>query len=158
MVGFISVSVVILPLVFVLGVLSYVKYTEANLINSEYIELEAAAQNGEAGLMVNQIRSANSAISMFQNNFKSAKEHTKSIEQIVAVRPTDLRISKFHMTNNKEGKKILLISGISGTRDSIINFGSSLENKNGGMCASVNVPVTTYARRVEVPFNITCEL
>ncbi len=156
-IGFICIAAALMPLVLVLGVLSYVEYTEASFLGNQYTELESSAENGEAGSMVNQIRSTNAAITSFQKDFANTNKYSENIEKISTVRPSDISINKFNMSN-KDNKKMLVISGVSGTRDSIIDFGNILDKKNGGMCSSVTVPVTTYARKVDVPFNITCEL
>ena len=156
-VAFITFSIALFPLVLVLVALSYIENMDYKFLVTQYAELQKQSQNDGGAELSSKIKEINTQITSFQGGIKQAKIVSGDIEKASVLRPGDVKISGFNFSKKSE-KNILSISGVSGTRDSVIKYGNLLDKKNGGICSDVSVPVTTYAKRIDVPFVITCEI
>ncbi len=156
-VTFVSVSIALMPLVLVLLLLSYLQRMDYSILNTEFDNLKLNNQDSEVDKLTSDIKNFNAEISNFQNSLNKTKNISQDIVSAVNVRPSDVIVNNFSFSKQAD-KTVLVIMGVSGTRDSIIKYGSSLDKKNNGICSDVSLPVTTYAKKVDVPFSITCSI
>jgi hypothetical protein len=156
-VGLFSVTIAMLPLILVLGLFSYLEYSNSNVLQDQYNNLVSLQESGEAKGLFDQVKQANSTIDFFKNDTNSVKPVTTNIEKVLALRPNDIRITAIDYTKN-EKVNVLNINGVSGTRDSILKYSEILDMKKSGFCKSVSVPVDTYTKKTDLPFTITCNI
>ncbi len=153
-VGLFGVAAILIPLVFVLIVISYLQYQNLNAIQTRFNLLNQQRQDEGIDDLSKEIQNVNFGISAFKESVSKIKPVSKITEDIISSRPSDVKIISFDFVNTTTAS----ITGVSGSRDSIISYGNILGKDGKNFCIDVNVPVTTYTKKNDVPFSITCTI
>ena len=154
-VGLFGVATVFLPLVLVLGVVSYVEFTNLQILNNNYKKLLSIRDDAGTENLTNQVKSINQSIKFFESSLDSSKNITKKIENVISLKPSGILLNSFDF-KKIDNSGSLSLRGIASSRDVIIQYSNILDIKNNGICNSVNVPVDTYTKKTEVPFTLVC--
>ncbi len=154
---FISASVALMPLLLVIILLSYLQQMDYSILNTQFDNSKSNNKDAEVDKLIEEIKGVNIDIKFFQDGLSRTKHISEDLQSIVKARPGDVTVNNINFSKTG-GKATIIIFGISGTRDSIIKYGNALDKKNGGICSEVSLPVTTYAKKIDVPFSITCNI
>jgi hypothetical protein len=154
-VGFFALSLVLVPLLLVLGVLAYEQHLNIGILSVQYEKLKNSKELIGTTELFNQVKNLNNSISFIDDSISSTKNVSLDIEKVLALRPDDMLVKSIEFSKS-DNVSTLNITGIAESRDSIIRYASFIDVKNSGICKSVSIPVGTYTKKNEVPFNITC--
>jgi hypothetical protein len=156
-VGLFFFAISILPLLFVLGFLSYFEYINVNYLNKQYSSLVNIQESGEVKNLLDNVKSINNKIDFLKKDIVSIKPVTSNIEKVLLLKPDDIKITAIDYAKTDKNN-IININGVSATRDSILKYSDVLNVNKSGFCKNVNVPVDTYTKKSNVPFTITCDI
>ncbi len=156
-VTFLTASVALTPLVLVLFLLAYLQRMDYSIFNNQLENLKLNNQDTVIDKLTDEIRIFNGEIKNFEDGLGKTKNVSQDILSVVNARPGDVIVNNISFSKQAD-KATIIIMGVSGSRDSIIKYGSALDKKNNGVCSEVSLPVTTYAKKVDVLFSITCSI
>lgn len=154
-VGLFGIATVFLPLVLVVGVFSYVQFINFQFINNNYEKLLSIQNSTETENLSSQVKSINQSIKFFESSIISSQNVTDNIEKLINLRPVGIILNSFDFKKDNK-KSTINIKGIASSRATIIQYSNILDYKNGGICHNINIPVDTYTKKNEVPFNLVC--
>jgi len=156
-VGLFGVGTVFLPLLLVIGVLSYIEFTNIKILDSNYQKLIDARNLTGTDDLSNNVKSINKSINFFESNIYKSKKVTDNIQSLISLRPKDVTVNSFDFKKTDKAG-VISIRGVSVSRNSIIEYSNILDVKNNGICNTINIPVDTYTKKNEVPFALICTI
>lgn len=143
---FISASILLLPSYF----LAREQISLISTIDSS-VKPEDEDSINKTLLIPTELRSK---IGFLENNLKNKKAFD-FLTKVVSLKGEGVKINSIFFNKTPEGdqaKVSMLVSGNANTRDSLINFQSSL--KEAGIFESVDIPVSSFAKDKNLPFSI----
>ncbi len=150
-----AVAITLVPLILVVAATSYIKYSNIDSINSEYSKMKDLRQTQGIEKLTDSIKDLNRIIGTFQGSIKESRPISPDITKIVNSRTSEIKITGVESIIS-EGA--ISIRGVAKNREAIINYGAILSTPKTGPCKSINVPVTTYTKKIDVPFTILCAI
>lgn len=149
-----AAAVAMAPLILVLGATSYAEYRNTRGLESQYAKMKDLRQIQGVDNLTEDIKEINRIIGTSQASLRAAGGISKDIVRFATLRGTDIRVTGIESSDSDA----VSIRGVARNREAVIAYGSALSEPKTGVCASVNVPVTTYTKKVDVPFTIICTL
>lgn len=157
-VAFLVVAVALVPFILAVWALSYTEYSNIRALTVQ--EKNTTELRRAQGLedLFNNVREANRIIGTMQGSLKESRPISSDIENILRFRGTDISITGFEFSKTEKTKEqIISIKGMAKSRDAVINFGAALSDPIDGICKKINLPLTTYTKKVDIPFTLTCD-
>lgn len=150
-------SFALLPLVITAAVLSFGEYINLNILNKEYETANETLTNSGLGGVIQNLANTNDKVSFLKNDFKKSKSAHSVLQKIISLRPNNIRINYISYSGSDKTNTIV-ITGVADNREAVISFGSILNSKENKICSNVKLPVSTYTKKIDVPFTVTCDV
>ncbi len=154
-VALVTINLALLPFLVVIGVLIFMQHSTTSVLAAQYEKINESTNIQNLVLLTKKINTTNDIVNSFTTALSSSKPVSVNIEKAVSIKPVAIHIHGFEFSAQESGD-VLVLSGISNDRSAIIQYGNLLSSE--GLCRNVTLPVTTYTKKVDVPFTISCTL
>ena len=150
-----AVSFALLPLVIVLGVVTYFEHSNLNIISAQYNKLKNNDKVNNTDILYQEIKNSNENIDNLNDAINAQKSVEYYIEKSVEYKPKNTKLLSF--SYNKDINRLTIV-GIASSREDIITYTANLNNQKTGICKKINVPVSAYTKKIDAEFVLTCDL
>jgi len=150
-------SFAILPLAITAGVLSFSEYINLNIIKKDHNKANEALFKSGLGDVIQNLNNTNDKINFLKTDFKKSKSVYVVLEKILSLKPNTIKINSINYVGGEKSNTIT-ISGTADNRDAVISFGSILSSKDNKICNNIKLPVSTYTKKINVPFTVNCDV
>lgn len=152
----ISINLAFLPFAAVLSVMVFTEYQNLNILKEDYQNIKTTRTDQGVTELSQNVDDVNMLISSFQKNLKEIKPTSGIFEKILLVKPKSIKIMFFDSGSIQDNT--VFIYGTSENREAIIEYSDLLKSDKYKICNRIDLPVTTYKQKNNVPFTISCSL
>jgi hypothetical protein len=78
---------------------------------------------------------------------------TGLINQVIQQKPKDVKITNFSISADDKSKKVMVIDGVAGSRESLLLFGKNLGADK--TFSKVDLPISGFSKKADIEYTIT---